>query len=54
MRKIQFYASQVISIDESVLTVRFIDYGNTEQKTLKEIFRWKHSDSVYLDLITLV
>ena len=54
MRKIQFYASQVISIDESVLTVRFIDYGNTEQKTLKEIFRWKHFDSVYSDLITLV
>ena len=54
MSRIQFNASQVISIDESVLTVRFIDYGNTEQKTLKEIFRWKHFDSVYLDLITLV
>ena len=25
----------------TVLTVRFIDYGNTEKKTLKEIFRWK-------------
>ena len=30
---------QVLSVEESVSTVRFIDYGNTEQKTLKEIFR---------------
>ena len=31
--------SQVLSVEESVSTVRFIDYGNTEQKTLKEMFR---------------
>jgi len=33
------YRAKVESIDDSVLIVRFIDYGNTEQKTLKEIFR---------------
>ena len=32
-------SSQVLSVEESVSTVRFIDYGNTEQKTLKEMFR---------------
>ena len=32
-------SAQVESVDDSVLTVRFIDYGNTEQKTMKEIFR---------------
>ena len=30
---------QVLSVEESVSTVRFIDYGNTEQKTLEEMFR---------------
>ena len=30
---------QVSSVEDSVSTVRFIDYGNTEQKTLEEIFR---------------
>ena len=37
--RIWFNCSQVESNDDSVLTVRFIDYGNTEQKTMKEIFR---------------
>ena len=31
--------SQVLSVEDSVSTVRFIDYGNTEQKTFKEMFR---------------
>ena len=30
---------QVLSVEDSVSTVRFIDYGNTEQKTLEEMFR---------------
>ena len=38
-KRIWFNCSQVESTDDSVLTVRFIDYGNTEQKTMKEIFR---------------
>ena len=30
---------QVLSVEDSASTVRFIDYGNTEQKTLEEMFR---------------
>jgi len=33
------YRAKVLSVEESVSTVRFIDYGNTEQKTFKEMFR---------------
>ena len=30
---------QVLSVEDSASIVRFIDYGNTEQKTLEEMFR---------------
>jgi len=48
------YRAKVVSIEDSVLTVRFIDYGNTEQKTLKEIFRLPSSLSTVAGLAVLL
>jgi len=48
------YRAKVVSIEDSVLTVRFIDYGNTEQKTLKEIFRLPSSLSAVAGLAVLL